>query len=193
VIKVALSEDIRRLFIEKEALLSGHFLLSSGLHSETYLQAAKVLQYPEVATRLGKQLAGRFEGVNIDVVVAPALGGILVSFEAARALGVRSLFVERKEGGFCLRRGFEIRKAERVLVVEDVVTTGKSTNEVIEVIRQGPGELAGVGCIVDRSGGKAGFGVPLKSLLKIDVKTYDPSDCPLCRKGLPAVKPGSRG
>ena len=187
-----MNSEVREIFIEKKALLTGHFLLSSGLHSDHYFQAAKVLQYPEVATKLGQELASHFKKTPIDVVIGPALGGILVSFEVARALGVRSIFVERVDGIFKLRRGFEVGPKEKILVVEDVLTTGKSTQEVIDVLKETEGEIQAVGCLVDRSFGDLDFGVPLKSLLKLDIKTYEPSACPMCQKGTPAKKPGSR-
>jgi len=184
--------NVRQIFTERKALLKGHFLLSSGLHSELYLQAAKVLQFPELASQLGEKLAEDFKDLSVNVVVAPALGGVLVAFEVARALGVRSLFVERVNGVFHLRRGFEIKKSERVLVVEDVLTTGKSTREVVDVVQKSPGHLVGVGCLIDRSSHNLDFGVPLKSLLKLEVQTFNPADCPDCQEGMPLVKPGSR-
>lgn len=185
-------KEILKIFVEKKALLEGHFLLSSGLHSEKYLQCAKLLQYPDLATQLGAELAAKLRPQSPQLVVGPALGGIFVSFEVARALGVRSVFTERSEGQFELRRGFEIGPGERVLIVEDVVTTGKSTLEVVEVARKLGAQIVGVGCLVDRSGGQADFGVPFASLLKVSVTTYPAADCPLCRKGIPLVKPGSR-
>jgi len=184
--------DVQQTLIDKGALLKGHFLLSSGLHSEAYLQGARVLQFPDIATQLGAQLAKSFKDIPVDVVVAPALGAVLVSFEVARALGVRSLFVERVEGTFRLRRGFEIQAGEKILVVEDVVTTGKSTREVLDLVRQSPGELVGVGCLVDRSSQDLNFGVNFRSLLKLEIKTYNPPDCPSCQQGAPVIKPGSR-
>jgi orotate phosphoribosyltransferase len=186
-------DEVLDIYKRTGALLTGHFLLSSGLHSDRYLQSALVLQLPEVATSLCAALAEHFRGQRIEVVIAPALGGVFVSHETARALGVRALFAERVNGELTLRRGFSIRTGERVLVVEDVITTGKSTKETIEVVRQAGGVAVAAGALVDRSGGKAELGVPYRSLVTLDVPTYRPEDCPLCRSGSTPVKPGSRG
>jgi orotate phosphoribosyltransferase len=187
-----LSLDVRALYESTGALLRGHFRLTSGLHSDTYLQSALVLQRPDDAARLGQALAARFRRVAIDVVVAPALGGILVAHEVARALGVRGLFTEREDGRMTLRRGFRIGPGERCLVVEDVVTTGGSTREVMAAVEALGGVVAGVGALVDRSGGKADLPEPRAALLTLEVPSYRPEDCPLCRAGVPVVKPGSR-
>jgi orotate phosphoribosyltransferase len=186
------SLDVRALYESTGALLRGHFRLTSGLHSDTYLQSALVLQRPDDAARLGQALAARFRRVAIDVVVAPALGGILVAHEVARALGVRGLFTEREDGRMTLRRGFRIGPGERCLVVEDVVTTGGSTREVMAAVEALGGVVAGVGALVDRSGGKADLPEPRAALLTLEVPSYRPEDCPLCRAGVPVVKPGSR-
>jgi orotate phosphoribosyltransferase len=186
------SLDVRALYESTGALLRGHFRLTSGLHSDTYLQSALVLQRPDDAARLGQALAARFRRVTIDVVVAPALGGILVAHEVARALGVRGLFTEREDGRMTLRRGFRIAPGERCLVVEDVVTTGGSTREVMAAVEALGGVVAGVGALVDRSGGKADLPEPRAALLTLEVPSYRPEDCPLCRAGVPVVKPGSR-
>jgi orotate phosphoribosyltransferase len=186
------SLDVRALYESTGALLRGHFRLTSGLHSDTYLQSALVLQRPDDAARLGQALAARFRWVAIDVVVAPALGGILVAHEVARALGVRGLFTEREDGRMTLRRGFRIGPGERCLVVEDVVTTGGSTREVMAAVEALGGVVAGVGALVDRSGGKADLPEPRAALLTLEVPSYRPEDCPLCRAGVPVVKPGSR-
>lgn len=184
---------ILKIFKQTNALQEGHFVLSSGLHSEKYIQCASVLKYPEHAQPLCKELAGKFTGEKIDVVVAPALGGILVGYELARAVGTRSLFTERKNGQMYLRRNFEIKKGERVLVSEDVITTGGSTKEVIDVVKSYGGSIVGVACLVDRSGKDNIFGkIPLKSLYKIKVETYPENKCPLCKKNIPITKPGSR-
>ncbi len=175
------------------ALLTGHFMLSSGLHSDRYLQSALVLQQPDIATKLCAALAGNFRSLKIEVVIAPALGGVFVSHETARALGVRALFAERVNGELTLRRGFAIKPGERVLVVEDVITTGKSTKETIEVVRMAGGIVVAAGSLIDRSGGKADLGVPYKSLVTLDVPTYTPETCPLCKAGSTPIKPGSRG
>jgi len=184
-------DDVLKLFDKYGALLIGHFKLSSGLHSEKYLQCALVLQYPDIAGRLSKELAGKFSG-KIDVVVGPALGGVTLAYEVARALGIRGLFTERHDGKMVLRRGFSIAKGENVLVVEDVVTTGGSTREVIEVVKSLGGKVAGVGSIIDRSESAPAFGVPFHALAKIRVETFNEGECPLCKKNIPITKPGSR-
>ncbi len=185
-------EEILEIFKETGALLSGHFLLTSGLHSPTYFQCAKVLQYPKYAQQLCGQLTERFRGRKIDLVIAPAIGGIVVACEVGRVLGVRTIFAEREAGRMTLRRGFEIYPGEKVIVVEDVVTTGGSVGEVIEAVEANRAEVVGVGCLVDRSGGKARFSVPLVSLVQMEVVTYRPEHCPLCVEGMKLVKPGSR-
>ncbi|HUJ16649.1 MAG TPA: orotate phosphoribosyltransferase [Nitrospirota bacterium] len=187
------SEQVLDIYTKTGALLTGHFLLSSGLHSEQYLQSALVLQQPEIATRLCAALAEPFRHSRIDAVIAPALGGVFVSHETARALGVRALFAERVNGELTLRRGFIIRPGERLLVVEDVITTGKSTKETIEVVRKSGGEVVAAASLIDRSGGKAELGVPYQSLVTLNVPTYAPEACPLCKAGGTPVKPGSRG
>lgn len=181
------------LYEASGALMRGHFLLTSGLHSEVYLQSALVLQHPSRAHALGSALAARFSGDSVQVVVAPALGGILVAHEVARALGTRAIFTEREEGRMRLRRGFAVAPGERCLVVEDVITTGGSTREVIRVIEDARGHLVGVGSLIDRSGGAAVFSVKRAALAILAVPNYKPEDCPLCKTGKPTVKPGSRG
>ena len=187
------SEQVLDIYRKTGALLTGHFLLSSGLHSEQYLQSALVLQEPDVATRLCAALAEHFKDERIEAVIAPALGGVFVSHETARALGVRALFAERVNGELTLRRGFTIKPGERVLVVEDVITTGKSTKETIRVVQQEGGAVIAAASLVDRSGGKADVGVPYKSLVTLNVPTYSPEECPQCKAGSSPVKPGSRG
>ncbi len=185
--------EILDLFRKSGALLEGHFILTSGAHSPQYFQCAKVLQYPNYAQLLCGELARRFTGTKIHVVVAPAVGGIIVGHEMARSLNARCVFAEREGGHMTLRRGFEIRRDENVLVVEDVVTTGGSVREVIDLVRAADANVIGVGYLVDRSGGRVDFGFPKATLLQMDVVKYDPGSCPLCRDGkLPAVKPGSR-
>src|SRR5512136_1115936 len=186
-------EEVLDIYRKTGALLTGHFLLSSGLHSDRYLQSALVLQQPDIATKLCAALAARFKDLRVEAVIAPALGGIFVSHETARALGVRALFAERVNGELMLRRGFSIKPRERVLVVEDVITTGKSTRETIAVVRQAGGDVIAVGALVDRSGGKAELGVPYQSLVTLDVPAYQPENCPMCRTGSTPIKPGSRG
>lgn len=185
------------IFKERGALLEGHFLLSSGLHSPRYLQCARVLMDPELATRLGRELA---EGLRPALgtrqpraVVAPALGGVLVAHEVARAFGCHGLFTERQDGAMTLRRGFSLARGEPVVVVEDVITTGGSTREVMDTVRAQGAEVLAVGSLVDRSGGRADLGVPRSSLLSLDVPTYAADACPLCASGSRPEKPGSRG
>jgi orotate phosphoribosyltransferase len=184
--------EILEIFKKTGALLSGHFLLTSGLHSPAYFQCAKVLQYPKYAQQLCGQLAEGFGDRKIELVIAPAIGGIVVACEVGRALDVRTIFAEREAGRMTLRRGFEIFPGEKALVVEDVITTGGSVQEVIEAVEANGGEIVGVGCLVDRSGGKARFSVPLDSLAQMEVVTYQPQQCPLCAKGIELAKPGSR-
>lgn len=174
------------------ALLEGHFRLTSGLHSSGYLQCALVLQHPREAEALGAALAGMALGLGAQAVLSPALGGIVIGQEVGRALGVRALFAERQEGKLTLRRGFGFEPGERVLVVEDVVTTGGSTRETIEVARAAGAEVVGAAAIVDRSGGEQRLDVPFSCLLSMSLPTYTPDACPLCLAGQPVVKPGSR-
>ena len=184
--------EILDIFRKHSALLEGHFVLSSGLHSDRYVQCALVLQHPDAAGTLCAQLAAKLKHLGATAVAAPALGGVIVSYEVARALGIRSLFTERQDGVMTLRRGFSFAPGEPTLVVEDVVTTGGSTGETIAAVEQAGGKVVGVGSLIDRSGGKVDLGVPRAALVTLDVKTYNPSDCPLCKSGTPAVKPGSR-
>jgi orotate phosphoribosyltransferase len=180
------------LFRECGALLEGHFRLSSGLHSGRYLQSALVLQHPVHAEALGRQLGDRLRSLRATVVMSPALGGLIIGQETARALGVRAIFAERTEGTLSLRRGFTLVPADRVVVIEDVVTTGKSTREAIAVADAAGAEVVGAGGIIDRSGGTADLGVPFEALAALSVEAYEPVVCPLCKAGLPVVKPGSR-
>ena len=190
-----MGQDLLPLLKERAALLEGHFRLSSGLHSAQYLQCARVLMDPPLATRLGADLAAALRDVpgaeRPGAVVAPALGGILVAHELARALGCRGLFTERQEGVMLLRRGFALEPGETVVVAEDVITTGGSTREVIDAVRTRGGKVVAVGCVVDRSGG-ADLGVPLRSLLALDIPTYPPATCPMCAGGSRPEMPGSR-
>ncbi|MCS6884203.1 MAG: orotate phosphoribosyltransferase [Acidobacteriota bacterium] len=186
-------QEVLELFVKRGALLEGHFLLSSGLHSSQYLQCALVLQYPNDAEQLASALAEHFRYDAVDVVVAPALGGIIIGHETARKLAARSIFTERENGQMKLRRGFQITPQERVLVVEDVVTTGGSTREVIKVVESAGGQVIAVGCIIDRSGGRADLGKRLVSLAVLQIPAYEPAACELCATGSLAVKPGSRG
>ncbi|MFH1848347.1 MAG: orotate phosphoribosyltransferase [Candidatus Omnitrophota bacterium] len=180
------------VFRETGALLKGHFKLSSGLHSAEYLQCALLLQHPERAQVFCKELADKFKDAKPTVVAAPAIGGIVVSYEVARALNCRSVFLEREDGRMRLRRGFTIDKTDRVLVVEDVITTGRSTKEVLDAINIIGANIVGIGSIVDRSCTDIDFSVDFRYVLKVRVDTFKPEECPLCRQGAPAVKPGSR-
>jgi orotate phosphoribosyltransferase len=189
---MATRDELLDLFRRSGALLEGHFRLSSGLHSAGYLQCALVLQHPDRAERLGRALADRCRALRPTVVLSPAMGGVIIGHEVGRALGVRAIFAERQDGGFVLRRGFGLSESDRVLVVEDVVTTGLSTRETVQVATAAGGRVVGAASIVDRSGGAASLDVPYHALLSVDLETYEPDRCPLCAKGLPVVKPGSR-
>lgn len=184
--------NILEIFKKTGALLHGHFLLTSGRHSSMYFQCAKVLQYPEYTEKVCKVIADYFKTYEIDTVISPAMGGIIVGQEVARQLNKRSIFAEREDKKLTLRRGFTIDKGEKLLVCEDVVTTGGSVFEVIDIVKQQGGEVVGVGYIVDRSSGKVQFGYPQVSTMKMDVISYSPEECPLCLEKLPLVKPGSR-
>jgi orotate phosphoribosyltransferase len=190
------NDSLLKLFEERGALLQGHFQLSSGLHSPRYLQCARVLMDPALATRLGRALAERLRPlVGADApraVVAPALGGVLVAHEVARGLSCLGLFTERQDGKMALRRGFRLEPGDAVVVVEDVITTGGSTREVMSVVESSGARVLAVGSLVDRSGGKAELGVPYRSLLELEVPSYQASGCPLCAAGGAPVKPGSR-
>jgi len=185
---------ILEAFREAQALLEGHFLLTSGLHSSRYLQCALVMQDPARGESLCRQLARAFADENIQCVVGPAMGGILVAYELARVLKARTIFAERQDGKMTFRRGFAIEPGERVLLAEDVVTTGGSLREVQDLIAAAGGNVVAICALVDRTSGRdAGFGMPLTSLVKVDAPTYSPEDCPLCRDGLPLQKPGRTG
>ena len=188
--------DLLPVFKERGALLEGHFLLTSGLHSPRYLQCARVLMDPELASRLGVELAARLTpllaGSRPSAVIAPALGGVLVAHEVARGFSCRGLFTERQDGLMTLRRGFTLDPGEAVVVVEDVITTGGSTREVIECVRGRGARVLAVGSLVDRSGGSVDLGLPRASLLSLDVPTWEAASCPLCARGGQPEKPGSR-
>ncbi len=184
-------------FYQTGAYLKGHFRLTSGLHSPEYLQCAKVLQHPAHAERFGKELAARLQALDparkIDVVVSPAMGGLIIGHEVARAFGVRHIFTERDaEGKMTLRRGFAIEPGETAVVIEDVVTTGGSSVEVIDLLRGEGANVVAAASIIDRSGGKADLGIPRVALEILEVKAYPAEFCPMCAEGLPVVKPGSR-
>jgi orotate phosphoribosyltransferase len=183
--------SVLSLFRQSEALLEGHFRLSSGLHSAGYLQSALVLQYPDRAAALGRALADRLAAHEPTVVLSPALGGLIIGHEVGRGLGVRAIFAERLDGVMTLRRGFSLAPTDRVAIVEDVVTTGKSTMETMAVVSDGA-RVVCAGALVDRSGGTASLGVPLHTLATLALPTYRPDACPMCAAGQPVVKPGSR-
>ena len=183
--------NVENIFLDCGALLKGHFLLSSGLHSDRYLQCALVLAHPARAEEFGRALAGMIS-TKPDLVVSPAMGGLIIGQEVARSLGVRHYFTERVDGTVTLRRGFSLKPGERVLVVEDVVTTGKSTKEVFDLIRAAGAVVSGACSVVDRSEGKAALGAPYSALWTVAVPTWTADDCPACKAGTPAVKPGSR-
>jgi orotate phosphoribosyltransferase len=193
-----MSSSVMGLFEETGAYLRGHFRLTSGLHSGEYLQCAKVLAYPASAEKLGRdlarQLSAKLDAEKIDVVLAPAMGGLIIGHEVARALGVPFCFTERDggTGEMVLRRGFELHPGQKTVVIEDVITTGGSSREVIKLIEAAGAAVLAAGSIIDRSGGKVDLGVPRVALHELQVITYDPNDCPLCKDGLPVVKPGSR-
>lgn len=174
------------------ALRTGHFRLTSGQHSDRYMQCAALFEHPEESAELCGALARLFGDERIDVVAGPALGGVIMAYEVARALGVRNVFAERENGRMTLRRGFHVKPGERVLVVEDVVTTGGSVKEVVELLRAAGAVVVGVGSVVDRSGGAADFGVPFRPLMAMEAQRWEEADCPLCREGVAVVKPGSR-
>lgn len=185
-------DEVIEKFRQTGALLEGHFVLSSGLHSSIYLQCAIALARPEVAVELGGAIAKRFQDEGIETVAAPAIGGIVIGYEVARQMGARFIWAEREQGQMTLRRGFTVRRGERILVVEDVITTGGSTRETIQALRASGAELVAAAAIIDRSGGQADVGLPLSALATLEVPAVAPADCDACKRGEPAVKPGSR-
>jgi orotate phosphoribosyltransferase len=186
------AEEVIEKFKSSGALLEGHFILSSGLHSPVYLQCAIALEATAVAADLGASIAERFRGRQIETVASPAIGGIVIGYEVARQLGVRFIWTERAEGRMILRRGFQVHEGERVLVVEDVITTGGSTRETIAALAGAGAEVVAAASVIDRSGGKADVGITRVSLATLDVPAVEALDCELCRQGQPAIKPGSR-
>ncbi len=175
---------------QSEALLEGHFLLSSGRHSDRYCQCAKLLQYPDRAERVISVIKEQVKDLPIDMVVGPAMGGILVAYELGRQLGVPAIFTERVDNVMTLRRGFEVKPGQKLLITEDVVTTGKSSLETIEVLKGYGAEVIGIACLADRSTGD--FPYPIYSATKLDIQSWEADECPLCKQGIPVVKPGSR-
>ncbi len=187
-------EEVRELLKKTQAIMEGHFLLTSGRHSSLYVEKFNVLQHPEYTEMLCRELAEHFKGKGIETVVGPATGGIILSQVTARILGVRSIFTERENGSMTLRRGFRIEPGEKVLIVEDIVTTGGSIREVVDTVKRAQGNIIGVGLLVDRSGGDADFGVPAEKvfpLLHLNVTSYKPDECPLCKAGIPLTERGS--
>lgn len=178
------------LLKESGALLEGHFLLSSGKHSDRYIQCAKLLQHPKMAEEALRPVVKKLGNLDIDIIVGPAMGGIIVAYELGRQLNKPAIFTEREEGEMKLKRGFHIEKGQKVLIAEDVVTTGKSAYEAIRVVEEYGGIVVGIGCLANRSNGDLKY--PVYGGTKLEIKTYDVEDCPLCKEGLPIVKPGSR-
>ena len=185
-------DQVSDIFKTTGTIIEGHFRLTSGLHSGLYVEKFRVLEHPKYTEILCREIARRYENDGITLVVGPAIGGVIIAYEVARALGVRSIFCEREDGKLVLRRGFQISPEDRVLVVEDIVTTGGSVKEVLEVVEQSGATIVGVGLLVDRSNGNVNLGYRTEALLTMQVTTHQPDDCPLCKQGLPIVKPGSR-
>ena len=186
-------KDVLKMLEETQAVLHGHFLLTSGLHSPMYVEKFNVLQHPKYTEKLCQEIARRYENDNVELGVGPVTGGILLAPEVGNALGTRAIFTERDNGKMTLKRGFHIEPGTRVLVVEDIVTTGGSVKEVMEVVQEKGGELVGVGLLVDRSGGKVDFGIRTEALLHLNVETFDPNSCPLCAEGKEFTKRGRTG
>ena len=185
-------QEIIKSFQDAGALLDGHFVLRSGMHSNKFFQCALLFRYPDVAEKLCRTLAERMKDLGAETVISPAVGGILVGQELARALGIQAIFADKENDQLVLKRGFTIRKGEKVLVAEDVVTKGGRVQQTIDLVRSFGGDVVGVAVIVDRSGGDAKFDVPFQSALKLDLPTFDPAACPLCAKKLPIDRPGSK-
>ena len=189
------NEEVLKAYEDTHSLLKGHFRLSSGRHSDRYLQSALVFQYPDVAEKLCRALAEKVKPLAPQTILSPAMGGLFVGHELARALGIRHIFTERNKDNDAmeLRRGFTVEKGEKLFAVEDIITTGKSVKESIQVVRSLGAEVVGVGCVIDRSGGaEKVFDIPVKALAVLKVESWEEKDCPLCKKGEPVVKPGSR-
>lgn len=185
-----MSEDIKQLLAENDGLLNGHFCLTSGLHSDTYFQCAKLYQKPQVVENLGQELAKKLANIEFDTIVSPAIGAIIIGYETAKQCGKRNLFVERKDGVLQLRRNYELKKGEKVIILEDVITTARTINETCDAIKEFEPDIIGVACIVDRTCGKTDYNIT--SLLQVNPVTYEPETCPLCAENIQLVKPGSR-
>lgn len=186
-----MEKEVLSLLEEAEGVLHGHFCLTSGLHSDIYFQCAKLYQYPQITEELGKRLAEKLSEIEFDTIVAPAIGAVIIGYETAKQAKKRNLFVERKDGEMKLRRGYSLKKGEKVVIIEDVITTARTIKETMDAIKEFEPEVVAVGCIVDRTKGKTEYNI--KSLLQIDPVVYDPSECPLCKEGIELIKPGSRG
>ena len=185
-----MTNEVLNLLEQAEGVLHGHFCLTSGLHSDIYFQCAKLYQYPDITEKLGKKLAEKLSDIEFDTIVAPAIGAVIIGYETAKQAKKRNLFVERKDGVMQLRRGYTLKKGERVVIIEDVITTARTIKETMEAIKEFEPEVVAVGCIVDRTKGKTEYNI--KSLMQIDPVVYEPDNCPLCKEGIPLVKPGSR-
>lgn len=186
-------KDVMAMLEETQAVLHGHFLLTSGLHSPMYVEKFNVLQHPLYTEKLCRDIARRYKDDHVELVIGPMTGGILLAHETGKALGTRAIFTERVDGKMALKRGFDIKPGTRVLIVEDIVTTGGSVREVMDVVRAKGGSIVGIGLLVDRSGGKVDFGVRTEALLHLNVETFKPEVCPLCAKGIPFTKRGRTG
>ena len=185
-------KDFEKIFQDCGALMNGHFLLSSGLHSDAYLEKFRIFERPDIHSTIISELLDRFQGLSVDTILGPALGGVIMASEAGRQLGVRAVYAEKENGKLTLRRGFQLHQGERVLILDDIVTTGGSVKETIKIAENAGVEIAGIGIMADRSGGKTDFGYPQKALMTLSLPVYDPSSCPVCAQGIPLVKPGSR-
>lgn len=185
-----MNNEVLDLLESAEGVLHGHFCLTSGLHSNIYFQCAKLYQYPDITEKLGNLLAEKLADIEFDTIVAPAIGAVIMGYETAKQSKKRNLFVERKDGKMELRRGYSLKKGEKIVIIEDVITTARTINETIEAVKEFEPEVVAVGCIVDRTSGRSDFNI--KSLLQIDPVVYNPDECPLCKENVPIVKPGSR-
>ena len=185
-----MTNEVLKLLEQAQGVLHGHFCLTSGLHSDIYFQCAKLYQYPEITEQLGSKLAELLKDIDFDTIVAPAIGAVIIGYETAKNAHKRNLFVERKDGIMQLRRGYSLKKGEKVVTIEDLITTARTIKETIDAIKEFEPEIVAVGCIVDRTKGKTEYNI--KSLLQIDPVVYEPDNCPLCKEGIPVVKPGSR-
>lgn len=185
-----MTEEVLNLLEKAQGVLHGHFCLTSGLHSDIYFQCAKLYQYPDITEQLGKKLAEKLSDIEFDTIVAPAIGAVIIGYETAKQAKKRNLFVERKDGVMQLRRGYTLKKGEKVVIIEDVITTARTIKETMEAVKEFEPEIVAVGCIVDRTKGKTEYNI--KSLMQIDPVVYEPDNCPLCKENIPLVKPGSR-